>query len=353
MDQTDWCEDNDFALAVALSKQDSPESKNSKDPTVSIVDDYWEINDPNPDIRALFLQYNQSYFWGKLLSVEVRWSPKMTLCAGLCIYQKKAGYCSIRLSQPLLKFRPRRDLVQTLLHEMIHAYLFVIHDNRDHDAHGPCFLEHMHRINSATGANITVYHNFHDEVNVYRQHWWRCNGPCKDRSPFFGYVKRAMNRAPSKNDPWWSDHQQSCGGTFIKVKEPEGYGEKGKKRKKLDKDNDNQTKITDFHHAKKVNDNIDRAQGTSISDGSRSINSEKSVDNDNQNSSISYATIPFSGKGYVLGSNDDKSSTANYRFPALMADELRYVKCPICHRTDIRHSIINEHLDNCLVLKEN
>jgi hypothetical protein len=38
-----------------------------------------------------------------------------------------------------------------------------------------------------------------------------------------------MNRAPSRNDPWWADHQQSCGGTFTKVKEPEGYGLKKKK----------------------------------------------------------------------------------------------------------------------------
>lgn len=32
-----------------------------------------------------------------------------------------------------------------------------------------------------------------------------------------------MNRAPSANDFWWSEHQQTCGGTFTKIKEPENY----------------------------------------------------------------------------------------------------------------------------------
>ena len=75
-----WSEDDDFALAVQLSQQQNlPRQQATNDSKISIVDQYWEINDPNPDIRALFLQFNQTYFWGKLSSVEVRWSPKMTL----------------------------------------------------------------------------------------------------------------------------------------------------------------------------------------------------------------------------------------------------------------------------------
>ncbi|KAF7632222.1 SprT-like domain-containing protein [Meloidogyne graminicola] len=37
----------------------------------------------------------------------------------------KTGLCCVRLSESLLKLRRRRDLVETLLYEMIHAYLFV------------------------------------------------------------------------------------------------------------------------------------------------------------------------------------------------------------------------------------
>ncbi|EDO43066.1 predicted protein, partial [Nematostella vectensis] len=268
-------EDDDLAFALFLQEQFNNESSNDtkiaqtnqKLPT-SIVDEAWEMIDPVPDIRQMFLQFNEAYFWGQLASVEVRWSPKMTLCAGLCCYEGRGGLCSIRLSEPLLKLRPRKDLVQTLLHEMIHALLFVTQNNKDHDGHGPEFHKHMYRINKATGTNITVYHNFHDEVDVYRQHWWKCNGPCQNRPPFYGVVKRSMNRAPAPRDTWWAEHQAKCGGTFSKVKEPDNY----KKKKTKSKDNN------------------------------------KSSDCENENASKRRKTedpashiVPFSGKGYVLG----------------------------------------------------
>ncbi|KAF9110951.1 hypothetical protein BGX27_005664 [Mortierella sp. AM989] len=74
---------------------------------------------PFKDLHHLFLVFNDQYFESKLSACEVRWSPRMTRCAGLCYYQSKAQYCSIRLSEPLLKFRPESDYIDTLLHEMI------------------------------------------------------------------------------------------------------------------------------------------------------------------------------------------------------------------------------------------
>jgi SprT-like domain-contaning protein Spartan len=84
----------------------------------------------------------------------------------------------------------------------------------------------MRRINKLANTNITVYHTFHDEVNYQRKHIWRCTGSCRDRKPFYGYVKRSMNRAPSKNDTWWSQHAASCSGSFEKISEPEAYTKK-------------------------------------------------------------------------------------------------------------------------------
>lgn len=46
---------------------------------LSIVDESWEMLDPNPDVRAMFLDFNDMFFWGKLSGVEVKWSPRMTL----------------------------------------------------------------------------------------------------------------------------------------------------------------------------------------------------------------------------------------------------------------------------------
>ncbi|XP_041352887.1 DNA-dependent metalloprotease SPRTN-like [Gigantopelta aegis] len=231
---------DDFSIALRLQEQFDREISESfvkssslltaEKTELSLIDPQWELTDPNPDIRALFLQYNDRFFEGRLSGIEVKWSPRMTLCAGLCCYEGRGGLCSVRLSLPLLRLRPRKDLVETLLHEMIHAYLFVTDNNKDHDGHGPEFHKHMHRINKESGTKITIYHTFNDEVDSYRQHWWRCNGPCQQRRPYFGYVKRSMNRAPSSRDPWWGEHQRSCGGTYIKVKEPEGYGQKKKSK---------------------------------------------------------------------------------------------------------------------------
>jgi len=128
-------------------------------------------------------------------------------------------------------------MIETLIHEMIHAYLFVVDGNRERESHGTKFKQFMKDINSKAGTNISVYHTFHDEVNHFKKHVWRCNGPCKERKPFFGWVRRAMNRAPGKYDRWWAQHQRSCGGSYIKISEPPGYKSRKKKKRKLEDDN--------------------------------------------------------------------------------------------------------------------
>ncbi|XP_032680141.1 sprT-like domain-containing protein Spartan isoform X2 [Odontomachus brunneus] len=186
----------------------------------TLIDRTLELIDPTPNIYTLFVQFNARFFWNVLCPVEVKWSNKMT-----SFYKKQ---CVIALSAPLLKLRPRKDLVETLLHEMIHAYLFLTNNNRDRDGHGPNFCKHMYRINKEAGTNITIYHNFHNEVRLYQQHWWKCNGPCQYRPPFFGMIRRAMNRAPGPSDYWWLEHKLNCSGQFIKIKEPENYKSKQK-----------------------------------------------------------------------------------------------------------------------------
>ena len=182
-----------------------------------------------PDVYDLLQVYNQCFFEGRLSAVELKWSKRMTLCAGVCAY--KDGLVSVRLSEPLLKLRPVSDLYETLLHELIHAYLMVIGQAAGRDGHGEPFLMKMYEINKETGLNITVYHSFHDEVDFYRGHVWRCDGPCRDLEPYFGYVKRAMNRPPSEKDYWWGKHKAACGGTFVKESEPQ-KPEKVQKRKR-------------------------------------------------------------------------------------------------------------------------
>ena len=46
--------------------------------SLSPVDPKLELLDPNPNIHLLFQLYDKQFFWGKLMAVEVKWSPRMT-----------------------------------------------------------------------------------------------------------------------------------------------------------------------------------------------------------------------------------------------------------------------------------
>ena len=223
--------DNDENLDKSKDEKQTGNKQLEMPPDKHLVNPEWELIDPNPDIRALFQEYDKKYFYSRLGSCIVEWSKRMTICAGI-FYLREGGI--IRLSEPLLKYRPRIDMVQTLLHEMIHAYLYLTRNYKDRGEHGDEFKKHMNRINSAAGTNITVYHTFHDEVNYQRQHVWRCTGICRTWKPFMGFVKRSMNRAPGPHDLWWADHARKCSGIFEKIAEPEGFKSKQIKRKSDD-----------------------------------------------------------------------------------------------------------------------
>jgi hypothetical protein len=201
--------------------------------------------DSHVDIHELFGLFDALYFESRLSAVELHWSTRLTLyrprrcrsparltkarSAGICELAKDdAGDRSrirIKLSAPLLQLRPRADVVATLLHECIHAYLFAAtslgHLRSPDGGHGPGFLALASAISSHSGVDISAFHAFHDEVDSLRTHVWLCSGPCRGRPPHFGVVRRSMNRAPGKNDPWWAAHERDCGGTYEKVAAPE------------------------------------------------------------------------------------------------------------------------------------
>lgn len=85
--------------------------------TQNLVHPDWEDKDPTPNIHDMFRQFDNKFFTGKLKCVSLEWSKRMYTCAGIC-YSRKNNYgmqCTIRLSEPLLKLRSRKNLVETLL----------------------------------------------------------------------------------------------------------------------------------------------------------------------------------------------------------------------------------------------
>lgn len=75
--------DEDLVLALRLQDEwnlmsERERAQEAQEP-LSLVDETWELVDPTPDLQALFVQFNDRFFWGQLEAVEVKWSKRMTL----------------------------------------------------------------------------------------------------------------------------------------------------------------------------------------------------------------------------------------------------------------------------------
>jgi predicted SprT family Zn-dependent metalloprotease len=145
-----------------------------------------EVRDAN--LSELFIFYDNAFFGGQLEGkVMLEWSIRMTQCAGICYCSQfdttgKGTFCTVRLSKKLLMYRTHSNLLETLLHELIHAFLFVTKPryarNDGVDGHGPAFIQKMTEINDITNLHLSVYHSFSDEVKNCQEHVWICDGKC-------------------------------------------------------------------------------------------------------------------------------------------------------------------------------
>ncbi|XP_015696250.1 DNA-dependent metalloprotease SPRTN-like isoform X2 [Oryza brachyantha] len=201
-----------------------------------------DLEDPNPDVGELFRHYDGLYFRGALAGAgfSVRWSspqtpPRVAGPFGSCIFEKPDN--TITLSEPVLKYRSSTDTKNALLHQMIHAILFVKHHRKDCRGHGPIFRAWMTAINSCSvddhqrppdGYNITTRHDFSadNSPRSLNSSLWKCEY-CGDT------LVRAMNMgAPSDAccienvDEYstcgnmlchWHNHKMGCDGTYANM----------------------------------------------------------------------------------------------------------------------------------------
>ncbi len=121
-----------------------------------------------------------------------------------------------------------------------------------------------------------------------------------------------MNRPPSPRDFWWSKHQQACGGSYVKIKEPEGYKKKETRGAKKEKERSSGSK--DIRE-------LIRSSAKPMPEKQTPDNSEGTC-----NIILSPPTDIFKGRGFTLGSGnphhqDDKES--DVRTKMLVAAEKR------------------------------
>ena len=169
------------------------------------------------DLQHQFELYNNIFFEDLLNQVSVNFSEKMTKSAGLFSFYN--GKPVIRLSIIILKYRSIKEIKETLLHEMIHAYCYYKKYDMSDDlsGHGYYFKKKMFEINKLTGFKISIYHHFIKEINLY-SNIWRCNGKCRNKKPNFGFIIRQNNRKPQKADgSKFKVHKKYCGGEYEKL----------------------------------------------------------------------------------------------------------------------------------------
>lgn len=255
------------------------------------------------------------------------------------------------MSTPLLQYRPRSDIINTLIHEAIHAYFFITTSwqharGDDGTGHGAGFQLLADAINNHGNYEITIYHTFHDEVESYRTHVWQCDGSCRQQAPYFGLVKRSMNRPPGKSDTWWLRHETECGGTYTKIQEPEltkkqreALSKKeraGRQKNKLDSwvkvdEKEANGKAEDTTPAKPKDANVKDRTSNKSSSGKRKA--EMIVIDD-----VVEVASPH------IGQKRSRNSTAEDDDELLVVEEKLLVECPICSAR-VAESDINEHLD--------
>ncbi|XP_020269797.1 uncharacterized protein LOC109845024 isoform X2 [Asparagus officinalis] len=165
---------------------------------------------------------------------------------GMCCYREEGG-CDIRLSAHLLKFCSNTDLKNILLHEMIHAYLYVTSKKKDRSYHGPRFTTMMNGINSSTetdpwrplgGYNITSSHDIRKEADCNRVQRWICKScgdsfeGSKNSEPNDCIENVSHGDSCGNSSCQWHKHKMVCSGRYEKTTDKSG----NQGRRKVSKD---------------------------------------------------------------------------------------------------------------------
>ena len=103
--------------------------------------------DSEKDLNLMFDYYNEVLFDNKIVKHSVKWNNRLTRILGRITYSKKL----IELSYKYHEINDYKEMNNTLIHEMIHAYLYQTSNTR---GHGRAFKNMCDIMNKKTGLNI-------------------------------------------------------------------------------------------------------------------------------------------------------------------------------------------------------
>uniref|UniRef100_A0A182NQY1 Protein with SprT-like domain at the N terminus n=1 Tax=Anopheles dirus TaxID=7168 RepID=A0A182NQY1_9DIPT len=180
----------------------------------------WKFIDVLPDIGAIFRKFDALYFQSRFKNkkITIVWSDAMGNTCTNRNFNSEDGKYIIALNGPLLTLRPRIEIISIVLHEMIHGLLKVDGIKEPNNGHGNNFRKIMTFLNSMLQTSISFNHKLNNTSLTCRNQWYRCTGICHNYDPFFGIV-RSPDGPPGLHNEWWTEHADSCGGTFYKIYE--------------------------------------------------------------------------------------------------------------------------------------
>ena len=120
-------------------------------------------------VRKKFEEFNHQCFEGSLPQIPIRMSNARNYLGAVQYKVKRNLVGSLEYSNLVLRISmrfdlPKKEVEDTILHEMIHLYIYV-NGIKDSSAHGEVFRLMMNEINTKFGRNISIRHHRTDKVS--------------------------------------------------------------------------------------------------------------------------------------------------------------------------------------------
>lgn len=174
-------------------------------------------------LKEIYQRLVLQYYPKEELKWDIKWGENMNANSAVTCIRKRviliSKYVYKRLYAKFISENKsaykahklyKQDLEETILHEIIHVYLYLEHgkafpEYKDNINHGKCFLAEMKRLNGLleNGYSISVDHPAADKI--IKRYKYYCT-TCKIK------ITRSKKFKPTDLNDWYSDVNRRCCG---------------------------------------------------------------------------------------------------------------------------------------------